>query len=40
MIPRGNVRLETGDDVLALVDEASAPQLRGALRPAGGPAPA
>ena len=28
VIPRGNVRLEAGDDVLALVDDASAPSSR------------
>ncbi len=33
VIPRGNVRLETGDDVLALVDEASAPQLAALFGP-------
>jgi trk system potassium uptake protein TrkA len=27
VIPRGNVKLEAGDDVLALVDEASAPEV-------------
>ncbi len=33
VIPRGNVRLEAGDDVLALVDEASAPQLAALFGP-------
>ncbi len=33
LIPRGNVRLEAGDDVLALVDEASAPALAGLFGP-------
>ena len=33
VIPRGNVRLEAGDDVLALVDEASAPELAALFGP-------
>jgi trk system potassium uptake protein TrkA len=33
VIPRGNVHLEAGDDVLALVDEASAPQLAALFGP-------
>ncbi len=38
VIPRGDVRFEEGDEVLALVDEASAAELA-ALFGAGGPAP-
>ena len=37
VIPRGNVRLESGDDVLALVDDHSAPELAALF---GVPAPA
>jgi trk system potassium uptake protein TrkA len=33
VIPRGNVRLEAGDDVLALVDEASAAEVAALLGP-------
>ncbi len=33
VIPRGNVRLEAGDDVLALVDEASAPEVAALFGP-------
>lgn len=35
VIPRGNVRLEAGDEVLALVDEASAPELAALFGPPG-----
>ena len=35
VIPRGNVRLEAGDEVLALVDEASAPELAALFGAAG-----
>jgi trk system potassium uptake protein TrkA len=38
VIPRGNVRLEAGDDVLALVDEESAPELAALLGAPGGTA--
>jgi trk system potassium uptake protein TrkA len=34
VIPRGNVQLRAGDDVLALVDEASAPELAALFGPA------
>jgi trk system potassium uptake protein TrkA len=33
VIPRGNVRLEAGDDVLALVDDAGAPELAALFGP-------
>ena len=39
MIPRGDVSFEAGDEVLALVDEASAPELAalfGTAHPRGG----
>ncbi len=35
MIPRGDVRIEAGDEVLALVDEASAPELAALFGPPG-----
>jgi trk system potassium uptake protein TrkA len=34
LIPRGNVKLAAGDDVLALVDDASAPELAALFGPA------
>ena len=38
VIPRGDVRLEAGDDVLALVDEGSAPELAALFGPPAPPA--
>ncbi len=41
VIPRGNVRLEAGDDVLALVDDASAPEVAALFgSPSSSPPPA
>ena len=40
VIPRGNVRLEAGDDVLALVDDAGAPELAALFGPPPKEAPA
>lgn len=37
VIPRGNVRLEAGDDVLALVDDAGAPELAALFGATGAP---
>jgi trk system potassium uptake protein len=39
VIPRGDVRFEAGDEVLALVDEASAPALAGLFGLPGAAAP-
>jgi len=39
VIPRGNVRLEEGDDVLALVDEPSAPEVAALFGPPRPPGP-
>ncbi len=39
VIPRGNVQLQAGDDVLALVDETSAPQVAALFGPPGSALP-